>query len=429
MKTRCLAWFFGFLLVAGLASPRAYGAKVLQVDLDSVIHPLTVEIVTEAIEQADAENYDAVVLRLDTPGGLLGATQEINQQILSSPVPVITFVGPSGGRAASAGFMILIAADIAAMAPATNTGAASPVAAGGQEIEPTMKAKVENDAAAAVRSVAEKRGRNVELAEKAVLEAASYTEEEALDANLIDLVAADVPELLSKLDGRTIERFDGDELTLSLKGAAVEPFELSSRQELLAVLVDPNVSFIILLLGALGLYIEFNNPGLIVPGVVGGILFVLGLMAISVLPINWAGAALIVGGLVCLILEATVTSGGILAIGGSVAMILGAVMLIDTEVPALQINLETAIAAVLPFAVITVFLLRLAITAFRSKVATGAEAMVGLTAVAKTEIAHTGRVFLNGELWNARAAAPIAEGERVRVVAVEGLELTVETAD
>ena len=414
------------LLVCGLGV-RADAARVLQIDVDHVIHPLTVEIITQGLAQAEERGDSAVIIRLNTPGGLLNATQEVIQEIVSSSVPVITYVAPSGGRAASAGFMILMSGDVAAMAPATNTGAAHPVLMGGAKMDKVMKQKVENDAAAAVRAVADKRGRNSELAEQAVLESKAFTEKEALESNLIDLVANDVPSLLEALDGRTIERFDGRQQTLELAGADVYSYELTTRQRVLLPLIDPNLAFILLILGALGIYVEFSHPGLVFPGVAGGILAILGLMALSVLPINWAGAALILVGVACFVLEATIVSGGILAVGGVAAMVLGAVMLVDTGIPELSISWATAVGVTLPFALITVFILRLAVKSFRYKVATGLESMIGEIGEARTPINAKGRVFVHSELWNAASSRPIPSGSKVRIVAVEGLTLTVES--
>ncbi len=415
------------LLLVGGWGVRADAARVLQIDVDHVIHPLTVEIVSQGLAQAEKNGDSAVLIRLNTPGGLLNATQEVIQEIVSSSVPVITYVAPSGGRAASAGFMILMSGDVAAMAPATNTGAAHPVLMGGAKMDKVMKQKVENDAAAAVRAVADKRGRNSELAEQAVLESKAFTEKEALESNLIDLVANDVPSLLEALDGRTIERFDGRQQTLELAGADVYSYELTTRQRVLLPLIDPNLAFILLILGALGIYVEFSHPGLVFPGVAGGILAILGLMALSVLPINWAGAALILVGVACFVLEATIVSGGILAVGGVVAMVLGAVMLVDTGIPELSISWATAVGVTLPFALITVFLLRLAVKSFRYKVATGLESMIGEIGEARTPINAKGRVFVHSELWNAASSRPIPSGSKVRIVAVEGLTLTVES--
>ncbi len=411
------------------ASCPAQTAHVIQVDLDHVIHPLSVEIVTEALEQARTENAAAVVIRLNTPGGLLSATQQIIQEIVSSPVPVITYVGPSGGRAASAGFMILIAGDIAAMAPGTNTGAAHPVMLGGGKMNEVMNQKVENDAAAAVRAIADKRGRNSELAQQAVIESKAFTDGEALESELIDLVANDVAGLLRSLDGKTVRRFNGEEQTLALSGAVVAHYELSRRQKVLLPLIDPQLAFVMLILGVLGVYVEFTHPGLIVPGMLGAILVILGLMSLTMLPINWAGAALLVLGLVCFVLEATMATGGILAVGGTIAMVLGAVLLVDTGVPELSIGWGTAVAVTLPFAMISVFLLRLTVASFRLKVATGSESMLGETGIAKTKISSAGQVFVHGEWWSARADEPIADGREVKITRVDGLTLTVEPTE
>ena len=407
-------------------SCQAQSVRVLRIDVDHVIHPLTVEIIGQGLEQAEQENAAAVVIRLNTPGGLLSATEEIIQLIVASPVPVITYVAPSGGKAASAGFMILIAGDIAAMAPGTNTGAAHPVMLGGAKMDEVMNQKVENDAAASVRAIAEKRGRNTELAEQAVIESKSFTDKEALDSNLIDVVANDVPELLRALEGRDIVRFDGSEQSLHLTGAVVQSYELTNRQRILLPLIDPQLAFVLLILGALGIYVEFTHPGLIAPGIAGAILVIVGLMALTMLPINWAGAALILLGLACFVLEAMMPTGGILALGGAVSMVLGAVMLVDTGIPELSIGWGTAIAVTLPFALITVFLLRLAVKSYRYKVATGSESMVGEIGVAKTDVGADGRVFVHGEWWNAKSDQLIPSGQRVRIVGIDGLNLKVE---
>ena len=427
MKKHHLGWFPGIFLVCGLSffPVRADSAHIIQVEVEHVIHPLTVEIVQQAIRQAGEEDASAVLLRMNTPGGLLSATKEVIQAIVASKTPIIVYVAPSGARAASAGFMILVSADVAAMAPGTNTGAAHPVMMGG-EMDKVLSEKVSNDAAASVRSITSKRGRNPELAEKAVLESKAFTEDEALEAKLIDIVAPDVATLLRELDGRSIKRFDGTEQTIDLAQADVIPFELSYRQDILLALIDPNLAFILLVLGLVGVYVEFTNPGLIFPGVAGAILVILGAMALTVLPINWAAAALVVLGLVFFVLEATTTTNGILAAGGVIAMALGAVMLIDTEVPELSINWPTAIGVTLPCAVITVFLLQLALRSFSLKVATGSEGMVGEIGIAKTDVHAMGRVFVHSELWNASSDKPIPAGVPVRVVGVKDLKLHVE---
>jgi membrane-bound serine protease (ClpP class) len=412
-----------------LFSTPAAGPQVLRIDVDQVIHPLTTEVISRGLDQASREGAQAVLIRLNTPGGLMTAMQEIIQKIVASPAPVITYVAPSGGRAASAGFMILEAADIAAMAPATNTGAAHPVLLGGGQIDPVMKQKIENDAAASIRALAEKRGRNSAMAELAVRESKAFTEKEALDNHLIDLIAQDEKTLLATLDGREITRFDGRRQKLHLAGATIVAYQMNLRQRILMPLIDPNLAFILLVLGVLGVYLEFTHPGLILPGVAGGILVILALMALTLLPIRFAGAALLVLGLTLFVLEAKIVSHGILGLGGSVAMVLGALILIDTSVPELKIRLSTAVAVTLPFALITIFLLQLVIRARSLKVATGTSGMLDEIGVAKTELAPDGQVFVHGEWWNAVSSAPVPLGARVKVVGVDGLKLRVVPAE
>ncbi len=404
----------------------ARAGRVLVLDIDTVIHPLTREIVAEALHQAGESGDAAVLLTLNTPGGLLEATNEIVQSILASPVPVIAYVSPSGGHAASAGFIILVSADIAAMAPGTNTGAAQPVLAMGGELQGPMKQKVENDTAASLRAVTDKRGRNSELAVKAVLESKSFTELDALDASLIEVVAQDVHDLLEQLDGRTVVRFDGTEEVLDLSSPELRAYVPSLRQRILLPLTNPSLALLVLVLGLAGVYIEFTSPGLVIPGVLGGILLIVGLMALSLLPINAAGAVLILLAVAFFVIEAMTPVNGILAAGGAVAMVLGIVILVDTDVPELQIGWGPAVAITLPFAAISVFLLQLAIRSFRFKVATGAEAMVGELGEAKTAVAPTGTVFVHGEHWSARSRSEVAAGQGVRVVAVDGMTLEVE---
>lgn len=419
----------GVVLLVSLvaASVVAQGAnRVMVIDLDTIVHPLTGEIVADGLREAESSNDSAVVLRLNTPGGMLQTTNEIVQTILASPVPVITYVSPSGGHAASAGFIILVSADVAAMAPGTNTGAAHPVLALGGELKGTMKEKVENDTAASLRAVTDKRGRNSELAQQAVLESASFTEEDALESNLIDVVAKDIDDLLAQVDGRTIVRFDGSEQTLALEAADTYTFVPNLRQRTLLPFVDPSLALLILALGAAGVYIEFTNPGLVFPGVAGGILLILGLMALSLLPISIAGVALTVLALGLFVLEAFTPTNGILATGGIIAMVLGLVILVDTDVPELQVGWFSAIGITLPFAAISVFLLQLAIRSFRLKTATGSEAMVGEVGEVRAALDPEGKVFVHGELWNARAASSIAAGQSVRVIAVDGMFLEVE---
>ena len=411
---------FALMAQAALAAP-----KVVVVDVDGMVHPVTTEIVGGALAQAKAENASLVLVRLNTPGGLMDAMRETIEKIVASPVPVVTYVAPSGGRAASAGFFLLESGDVAAMAPGTNTGAAHPVLFG-SEMDPVMKQKVENDAAAYMRSICNKRGRNSALAETAVRESKSFTDREAVEQHLADLVAPNEQALLAALDGRTVTRFDGRTETLHTAGATIEVYDRSLRERIMAAIADPNIALILLVVGALGIYVEFSSPGLIAPGVLGSILVLMGLAALSVLPINWLGAALMLLAFTLFVLEVKFTSHGILGVGGAAAMILGAVMLINTPTEEMRIHWSTAIALALPFSAITVFLLSLAWKARQNKVETGREGMIGQLGAAITDINPTGKVFVRGEYWNAVSSLPLSAGARVRVTAIDQLVLTVE---
>jgi len=413
-----------FLVLLSAAST-AFGApKVIAVDIDGIVHPVTVEIVGSAIDEASRDGAAAVLIRLNTPGGLLDATREITQKMIASPVPVIAYVTPSGGRAASAGFFLLEAADVAAMAPGTNTGASSPVLMSG-EMDAVMRSKVENDASAWLRGIVTKRGRNADLAETTIRGAKAFTDKEALDQHLLDLIAPNETALFAALDGKEIKRFDGRSETLHLAGAEVVPYRMSPRQRLISAIADPNIGFILMVLGALGIYAEFSAPGLIFPGVAGGILVLLGLSSLAVLPINWTGAALLILGIALFILEAKFASHGVLGVGGTAAMILGAVLLVDGP-PEVRIHLSTAIAVSVPFALITMFLVSLAWKARSGKAIMGEGSLLDLTAKAVTTIAPHGKVFVRGEYWDATSAIPVEAGGEVRIVAVDGLKLRVE---
>jgi membrane-bound serine protease (ClpP class) len=412
------------LVAVPLSSGICSAARVIAVDVNGVVQPITVEIVSRAIDQAKREKADAILLRLNTPGGLLESTRQINEKLIDSPIPVITYVTPSGGRAASAGFLLLETGDVAVMAPATNTGAASPVLIG-QQMDSVMRAKIENDSAAGLRAMTQKRGRNSDLAEKAIREAKAFTEKEALDNHLIDLIASDEKNLFSQLNGREITRFDGRKQKLNLSDVQVANYELSTRQSVIAAVSDPNIGFILLALGALGVYVEFSHPGLILPGVIGAIMALLGLSSLSVMPINWIGASLLILALAMFVLEAKFTSHGILGIGGAVAMVLGAMLLIDAP-PELRIHLDTALAVTLPFALITIFLVSLVFKARANKVITGLSAMLNEIGEARTPLAPKGTIFVRGEYWEAVSSAPVESGAKVRVSAVDGLLLRVE---
>ena len=430
MMRVCLAILVGLVLLRGVVRAAAVsgrGPDVIRVTIDGPIHPITAEIVSDAIAQARNQRAALVLIRLDTPGGLADAARQITQAIVAASVPVVAFVAPSGARAASAGFFVLEAADVAAMAPGTNTGAASPILLG-QTMGPVLRSKVENDIAALLRSLTVRRGRNSALAETAIRDAKAFSETEALAGHLIDLEAGDEQQLLHALQGREVTRFDGSKQRLALSGAHVIDARLTWRERLYRLIGDPNIGFVLLVLGALGIYVEFNSPGLVFPGVIGAVLAVLGLSSLAVLPINWAGAALILLAFAFFILEAKFTSHGVLGITGAIAMILGAVILIDAP-PELRIQWSTALALTIPFAIISIFLMSLVIKARRGRVLTGLTAMVGETGVARTPLTPRGEVLVHGEYWHAVSSVNIDEGARVRVKQVEGLELYVEPSE
>src|SRR5271165_3432313 len=420
----CLRNIGRFALLLLLAIPAAAQQKVVTVPIGGVIHPITIDIVKDAIAQAQSEHAELLLLEINTPGGLLDATRELIQQFDASPVPVVTYVTPSGARAASAGFFILEAGDIAAMAPGTNTGAASPVLLNGQ-MEDTMRKKVENDAAALLRSMTSRRGRNSALAEQTIRDAKAFTEKEALDQKLIEIVATSRQDLFQQLNGREITRWDGRKQTLHLSSVTVTDARETLRERVMAAIADPNIGFILLVLGALGVYVEFTSPGLIFPGVLGGILLLLGLSSLSILPINWVGVALLLLAVTLFVLEAKFTSHGILGIGGTVSMVLGALLLINGP-PEVRIHLLTALAVSLPFAAITLFLVTIVIRARRGKVLTGSSGMIGEIGVTRTALEPEGQILVHGEYWDAVASSNLPAGARVRIKAVSGLKSLVD---
>jgi membrane-bound serine protease (ClpP class) len=399
---------------------------VVEIDLDDIIEPVTAEYVVNGIRVANNENAAAVLLEVSTPGGLDTSMRDIIQAIIGSRVPVIAYVAPSGSRGASAGFFVLISADVAAMAPGTNTGAAHPVMMGNADVGKTMETKIENDAAAYIRSIAGKRGRNVQAAEDAVRSSKSYTEKEALDNHLVDVVANSTRDLLNMLDGRTIQRFEGGTATLHLAGARLQAFSMTTRERFLARIADPNIAFILGALGALCLYFEFTHPGMVLPGVAGALAIVLALYAFHLLPINYTGAVLILLALVLFALDVKANSHGVLTAGGIIGMVVGALILIQSPLPGVQIRLSTALSVTLPVALISAVLIRFAVMARRNKAITGREGMMGELGVARTDLVPEGKVLVHGEIWNARSVQPVATGGRVRVRSVEGLKLVVE---
>ena len=386
-----------------------------ELSLNREVEPVLATYIDEGLADAASRHAALVLITMDTPGGLGESMKDMIQHILASPVPVAVYVSPTGARGASAGFFILLSADIAAMAPATHTGAASPVVAIGGfqlQIDETMRRKMINDATAFLRSYTEKRGRNPTLAETAVTDAKAFTEKEALDGKLIDLIASSPEDLLHQLDGRTITRFDGTKMVLSLKNPVTTPFELSARQSFLARIVEPDVFFVLLMVGVLGLYTEFTHPGMIAPGVIGGICAVLALYAMHILPVNFAGVLLILLALALFILEAKFTSHGVLAIGGIVSMMLGAMFLIRSPLTSGGVSLGVALAATLPFALITVFLMRLVLRSRSWKSTTGREELIGEEGIAISGLGAgaEGMIRVHGELW--QAVSPRAGARR-----------------
>jgi membrane-bound serine protease (ClpP class) len=420
---RFLPLCFAFLLLFAALPGRA---QILRLRIDGTIQPIAAERVSRAVDAAQSRHASALLIELDTPGGLLDSTREIVTKIDASSVPVIIFVAPSGVRAASAGFFILESADVAAMATGTNTGAAHPVTMGGGQPDEVMKTKIENDSAAFLRSYVSRRGRNAEEAEKAVRQSVSWTEKEALDLHLIDLTARDEADLLHQLDGRTITRFDGTTQTLHLANQSVEELPPSLRERVLGWLMDPNVAFLVLAIGGLALYTEFNHPGAIIPGVIGVIFILLTLFALNLLPTRYASLALIALAFVLFALEAKFISHGILTIGGIVSLTIGGLLLVDGPIPEMRVKLIVALAVSVPFGLITAFLMSIAWRARHNKVVTGSQGIIGEFGIACTDLVPTGKVFVHGELWNAHSNKPVHPGAQIRVVAIRQLELEVE---
>jgi membrane-bound serine protease (ClpP class) len=407
---------------------------VLVAEVDGIIHPVAVEYMIATMDRADRDGAALVVFILRTPGGLVDSTQQIVGRMVRARTPVAVWVGPGGARAASAGFILTIAADIAAMAPGTAIGAAHPVAGGGGQTDETMAKKAASDFAAYARSIAGKRGRNVALAEAAVLESRAFTDTEALEADppLIDLIAASVEDLVAQLHERKVQRFDADTVTvLRTEGARTERVDMSWRQRLLSAIAHPQVAYLLFSLGTLGLTIELWNPGAILPGVVGGVCLLLAFFAFQILPVNYAGLALIVFGVALLVLELKVTSFGLLAAGGIVSLLLGSLMLMDSPMPEMQIGLRVILPIVLAMSGIILFLVRLGVEAQRRRSSTGTSGMLDKSGRSLTAFApgQVGRVAAHGEIWQAVADEPIAEGEAIQVVAVDGLTLRVRRAD
>ena len=431
MRVRASFLVLVTLGLAGLAA--ADRAPIVETaTVDGIIHPVTSEFMRAAITKADADGAALIVFTLRTPGGLLDSTRDINNAIIGAKTPVAVFVGPSGNRAASAGFLITMAADIAAMAPGTHIGAAHPVNGSGEKVDEVMAKKMASDTAAYARTIATQRGRSVPLVEQAVTESRSYTEREAIAASppLIDVIASDVPDLIKKLDGRTVKRFNGTAVTLKLTDADVRIIEMSWPQRVLSAIAHPQIAYLLLTLGTLGLTIELWSPGAVLPGVAGGICLLLAFFALQVLPVSYAGVLLILLGFALLVLEVKVTSHGLLGVGGIASLLFGSLMLIDSPLPEMQIGLRLILPVTLSLSAILLFLVTLAVRAQAQPAVTGESGMLHAPGQALTAIVPggTGRVATHGEIWTATAAESIHAGDPVIVIGVKGLLLTVKRA-
>jgi len=412
---------------AGWAPARA-AEPVEMIDLDGAITPVTARLLTAAIERAQAERAQALIVQLNTPGGLERSMRSMAQAILNAKIPVIVYVAPTGARAASAGVFITMAAHVAAMAPATNIGAAHPVTIGGGDTGKEMGKKIENDAAAFARSLAAERGRNVEWAEKAVRASVSVTEREAVKLKVVDLVADSVPDLLAKVDGRTVKTARGP-VTLATRDAPVKLIEVRFRDRFLALITDPNIAYILMMIGMLGIFFELQNPGVVLPGVIGGISLILAFFAFQSLPINWAGVMLILFGVALLIAEIKIISHGVLTAGGVVAMVLGSFMLYDAPEVGFRVSWTVILPTVGATAALVVWAVSAGMRAMMRSPVTGAAGMIGRVVVARSALGPEGQVQVDGEIWRAVSeGGAIPAGEKVRVMAVDGLTLKVSRA-
>ena len=423
-----LVWRLIFCLAAILASIPA-SAEIVRVVINDTIQPISAEYISRAIDQAQRVNAQAVLIEMNTPGGLLSSTSEIIGKITSSPIPVIVYVTPTGGHAGSAGIFILESADIAAMAPGTAAGAAHPVTLiGPVQVKPDdqMNKKIENDAAALIRSFTAKRGRNVEAAESAVRESKSFTEQEALSQHLIDYIASSPEDLFRQMQGKSFKRFNGGSATLTLTNQPIVPFEMTLKEHILDGLMDPNIAFLLLAIGALSLYVEFNHPGAVIPGTVGVVFILVAAFALNLLPTRFAALVLILGAFALFAAEAKFATHGVLTIGGIALLTLGGLLLVDSPIPEMRVHLVTALAVSIPLGIITAFLMTIALRARRNKIVTGEQGLVGETGVVQTALAPQGKVFVHGELWDAVSPAPLPAGQLVIVRKVDGLTLQVE---
>lgn len=414
----------GVVLCPILSPSPTHGSEIVVATYEGVINPVAAEYLNDALTFAQSSDAHALILKLDTPGGLDTSMRLMIKDMAASPVPVIVFVSPSGGRAASAGVFITMAAHVAAMAPGTNIGAAHPVAMGGGEMDSTMKEKVENDAVAYIKSIADQRGRNVSWAEEAVRKSVSATEQEALKLKIVDIVAEDLPTLLKQLNGRKVH-LPNASITLSTDSATLHEFSMGTRLELLKILSDPNIAYLLMSIGTIGIMAELYSPGAILPGIIGAISLILSFYSLQSLPVNYAGALLVVLGVVFLLLEISITSYGLLALGGLTAMTLGGLLLIKSDAPYLQVSVSFLLPTVLTLGGCIGVVAWMAVKSGRGKPITGTEGMIGSLGIAKTDLNPHGQIMVHGEIWDAISQRPIRRGETAEVVSVEGLTVTV----
>jgi membrane-bound serine protease (ClpP class) len=419
-------WALLWLLLISPLPVRAAERHVDLITVDAGINPATADFIHESIFEARHDGAQALIIELDTPGGLLESTKGIVKDILGSPVPVIVYVAPSGAGAASAGVFVTLSASLAAMAPGTNIGAAHPVGAQGENIGGDMREKVENFATSLIKTIAQQRGRNVEWAEKSVRESVSITDQEALKLGVIDLVATDVSDLLRQANGRAVPVANNAKVTLNLANAEVVRKEMRFKQRLLNILANPNVAYLLMMAGLLGLYVEFTHPGVMFPGVAGGICLLLGLTALQVLPINYSGLALIFLGVAMLVAELFLPSFGVVGFGGLVAFIIGSLLLFDTAESNIAVDRGIIFAAAGTLGVFTLLVGYLVVRAQRRKPSLGSEGLIGEVGEVRERLAPNGKIFIHGEFWNAVADQPVEVGEQVRIVAVQGLKLVVQ---
>jgi membrane-bound serine protease (ClpP class) len=398
--------------------------RVHLISVDGTINPAVDDFIREGIARARLEGAKALIIQLDTPGGLLESTRSIVKEMLGSPVPLIVYVAPSGSGAASAGTFITMAAHIAAMAPGTNIGAAHPVAGSGEEVKGVMGEKIENFTASFGETIAQKRGRNTDWAIQAVRKSVSITEKEALKKNVIDIVAANLDDLLQQADGKKVD-LDGREVVLSVKNARIDRFEMSLKQKILDKLSHPNIAYLLMMAGILGLYMEFSHPGVIFPGVAGAIALLLAFISLQILPINYGGLVLIILGIALLIAEAFVPSFGVLGVGGGISLALGSLLLFDTESSDLTLDRSIVLAAVGTLSAYMLIVGYLVLKTQKKKAAAGLEGMVGEIGEVKVALNPSGKIFVHGEYWSAEAEDQVAVGEKVRVVGFDGMCLKV----